>query len=99
MIFFRRTFGAVRSKKWRQIRREHLRKHPLCEVCGGNKKCQVHHIIPFWKDNSLELEPTNLITLCNRRWRRCHFIWGHFYNYRKSNPDIRENARDWQSRL
>ena len=91
--------GGRRSSQWRRVRNAYLKENPICAVCGGTEKCQVHHIQMFNDRPDLELDPENLITLCNKRWRRCHFIWGHKYNYRKINPDIVEDARKWRDKL
>lgn len=61
-----------RSPKWPAVRAEHLKDHPICEVCGATK-VEVHHIKPFHLRRDLELERSNLITLC----REHHFKVGH----------------------
>ena len=83
-------FFRLRSSKWRTVRRKFLAKMPICAVCFERdmSKLEVHHIIPFHLDPSLELVDSNLITLCNEKAMDCHLIWGHFQNYRKINPDI-----------
>jgi hypothetical protein len=37
----------------------------------------------------LELEPSNLITLCDKY---CHFVFGHLMNYKSWNKNIIEDA-------
>ena len=61
--------------------------HPTCAACGSNKRLQVHHIQPFHLYPELELEPTNLITLC-MDISECHLLLGHGDNFRMFNPDI-----------
>lgn len=56
------------SKRWRNLRRMHLTKNPLCDDCY-NKGCiqiaeQVHHIVERKVDPSRALDPTNLQSLC-----------------------------------
>ena len=56
--------GVMRSDQWPKVRKTHLASHPTCELCGGEKKLEVHHMRPFHLHPELELEPSNLITLC-----------------------------------
>ena len=83
-------FFRLRSSKWPKVRKKFLAKMPICAVCFERdmSKLEVHHIIPFSLDPSLELVDSNLITLCNEKGMDCHLIWGHFQNFRKINPDI-----------
>lgn len=92
---------ALRSSKWPTVRKNHLKKFPCCAVCGGIKKVEVHHIIPFNQDPSLELEPTNLISLCEAKsfGLVCHLLVGHCGNYKKINPNVSEDAKIWNHKL
>ena len=62
-FFPNKTFGAKRSPYSKAVEKIHLKKHPLCEICGKRTN-QVHRIRPFHLYPDDELEPTNLITLC-----------------------------------
>lgn len=95
------TIGSKRSSRWPAVRREHLKKFPTCAVCGGSKKLEVHHIKPFYMDSSLELEPTNLITLCESKSFGvvCHLFFGHLGNYKNVNNNIAEDAKFWSEKL
>src|SRR5271166_1802855 len=53
-----------RSPKWPAVRAAHLAIEPACAFCGHTKDLQVHHILEFRVRPDLELEPSNLITLC-----------------------------------
>jgi len=79
--------GAKRSSKWRKVRKLFLVDHPRCIVCGGKKKLEVHHIVPFHVNMLLELDPKNLATLCERKkyGLNCHLLVGHRGNYRRHN--------------
>ena len=81
--------GARRSKDWRMVRAIHLGFNPTCEVCGGRKKIQVHHLKPFHMFPELELDPKNLVTLCTNKKKgiNCHLLVGHLGSFRKYNPD------------
>lgn len=93
-------FGASRSPAWPQVRLLHLVKHPVCEVCGGKKRVQVHHIKPFHLHPDLELDPTNLVTLCEG-WAvaNCHLLFGHLGDFRDDNPTVLKDARHWGRKI
>jgi len=94
--------GAKRSKDWRKVRRDHLKKNPLCVVCHGTKKLQVHHMIPFYIAPQLELEKSNLITLCTSRKPaalNCHLLIGHLGDFQSANPDCSSDAWAWHNKL
>lgn len=92
---------SKRSSKWPKVRNKFLETNPVCVLCGGNKHLNVHHVKPFNERPDLELEPTNLITLCEAKKKgvHCHLLFGHFGNYRKINPDVREDCKVWSKRL
>jgi len=90
MWFFNKKIrGAYRSSKWPKLRKQHIEKFPNCQACGSDKKPEVHHIIPVHLEPSKELDPDNLITLCDKY---CHFALGHFMNYQSWNVNIIEDA-------
>jgi len=93
--------GAKRSSEWPKVRVSHLQRHPKCCICGLKSKTQVHHVIPFHIAPDLELEPSNLMTLCeNKKWGiNCHLLIGHLGNYRKVNPSITADALFMQAKL
>lgn len=64
----------------------------MCQMCGGTEKLQVHHIHPFHLHPELELEQQNLITLCEKRGHDCHFVMGHFHDWRLFNPTVRSDS-------
>lgn len=87
---------AIRSPKWPSVRKKHLEKQPCCMACGSCKKPEVHHIVPVHLDQNRELDPSNLITLCDKY---CHFIFGHFMNYKSWNADVVEDAKWYLNEL
>lgn len=92
--------SEARSSKWPAIRKRHLELEPWCAICGSSKKLEVHHIVPFHVDRSRELDPKNLITLCESNPKFCcHRIFGHLNNYRSYNPDVRKDAAEWAEKL
>jgi 5-methylcytosine-specific restriction endonuclease McrA len=93
--------GAARSSKWSRVRFEHLVKNPFCSVCSGRAKLEVHHVRPFHQSPELELDPTNLITLCESKTNgiNCHLAFGHLGNYKSANPDVKSDALIWSKKI
>ena len=93
--------GAKRSSLWSKVRVAFLKNNPTCAVCGGKEKLEVHHIVPFHKDPSLELDLNNLITLCEskKKGSNCHLLFGHLGNYQKVNKDVVKDAKIWNEKL
>jgi hypothetical protein len=90
-----------RSPEWPKVRAEHLRTHLACESCGQKDHLQVHHVLPFHVEPKMELDPSNLITLCTDGPcnLNCHFVWGHLGNTKCNNPNVREDAAFFRKRL
>ena len=91
----RTPFGNPRAGAWPRIRREHLAKHPTCIVCGGTKLLEVHHIRPFHLHPELELDPLNLVTLCEdtKGGMTCHLAIGHLGSFRSYNVNVERDAQ------
>ena len=92
-------FGAnaeQRSPQWNKVRNQHLKEQSTCQVCGSNEDLSVHHIIPFHVDKSKELVPSNLITLCEHN--KCHFIFGHLFNWSAYNPNVLIDAQIYKDK-
>lgn len=83
---------VLRSPRWPAVRAAHLALHPFCAACGGTEHLQVHHKKPVHLFPQLELEPDNLITLCEGPGRGCHFIFGHLYSWFAFNPSVELDA-------
>lgn len=95
--------GQKRSKHWRKAKKEYYSKHGRkCSFCGTTKKVELHHILPFHLFPDLELDEKNLIPLCDGGgkygMRSCHFF-AHLGDWKKFNPNIREDCDVWASRL
>lgn len=82
----------ARSSKWGPVRRAHLEEHATCAACGSLELPECHHVQPFHLHPALELDPKNLITLCERKSHNCHLVFGHLGNFQSWNPDVREDA-------
>jgi len=89
-----RQNGHERSPQWQRVRREHLLREPACVACGRKGRgLQVHHIKPFHLHPRLELDPRNLITLCEGRGRDHHLLLGHLSSWESYNEHVRDDAR------
>jgi 5-methylcytosine-specific restriction enzyme A len=93
--------GPLRSSRWAKVRKEHLEANPKCIVCEGTQQLNVHHIKPFHLHPELELDPNNLVTLCECASYGiiCHLLIGHLGNYKNINPNSVEDAKIWNIKL
>ena len=93
--------GQKRSGKWQRVKKAHKKKYPKCAICESTTKLQVHHIVPFNIAPDLELDPENLVTLCeNKKYGlNCHLTIGHLGNYRRTNANIVLDAYEWNYKL
>jgi 5-methylcytosine-specific restriction enzyme A len=82
---------SKRSSKWPSLRKSFLKTHPACAACGTNQKLEVHHIVPFSLDKTLELVESNLITLCDGP-NSCHLNTGHLGSWKTANPNVVKDA-------
>jgi len=87
----------TRNPDWPKLRRRFKKKHPECAVCGarsgGNNV--VHHIKPYQWHKELEMEESNLITLCKSH----HLTFGHLADYKSHNENVVEDAAIWRERI
>jgi 5-methylcytosine-specific restriction endonuclease McrA len=82
-------FGyKLRSSDWPTIRKEHVKKHPFCIACGTTRNIEVHHVKPYQIHPELELEPTNLVSLCKTH----HLVFGHLTDYHSWNENVVEDS-------
>lgn len=92
--------GAKRSPEWPKVRKAHLAKFPTCAMCGTKNKLEVHHIKPFHLHPELELEPSNLITLCESKVdANCHLLFGHLGNFKSLNATVIHDAKAWNEKI
>jgi 5-methylcytosine-specific restriction endonuclease McrA len=89
----------LRSRRWKGVRKSFLIAHPTCAACNSETKLQVHHIKPFHMHPELELEPTNLITLCETKGKKCHLNIGHLGNWKQENPNVINDAAIYKNSL
>lgn len=89
-----RAHGHERSPEWSRVAKEHRLREPACMACGyKGRKLQVHHIKPFHLHPHLELDPHNLITLCEARGRNHHLLLGHLSAWESYNEHIRDDVK------
>jgi 5-methylcytosine-specific restriction enzyme A len=84
-----------RSGRWPTVRKNWVKDNPICAVCGRKTDLQVHHIVPFNIDPSLELCRSNLITLCGRH----HLTFGHLGYWKSYNPNVFQDCNSWFSKF
>lgn len=96
LLFSTILYSGNRSSEWNKVRKQFIKTHNVCAVCGIQKDLQVHHIQPFHLYPELELDTKNLITLCiSKYWGfNCHLILGHAGNFRYENPWIKEDIEN-----
>lgn len=94
--FLKKIRYAVRSPKWTNVRKEHLKNHSVCAACGRDKKLEVHHIKPVHLFPDLELDPSNLITLCADP---CHIVFGHLMNFKSWNKDVITDTNNYLCKI
>lgn len=92
-----------RSPHWPKVREAFL-KGKRCAVCGGTEYLEAHHKKPFHLFGDLELVTDNLIPLCEKPGHDCHFVFGHFWDWKRYNPlvakmadEFSEKSRVWSS--
>lgn len=91
-----RTLGAERSSQWSSFKVQFAKTHPkVCAVCGTTKGLQLHHKTPFSRDKSRELDPTNVVWLCEQGEHSCHLIFGHLYSFFSYNLDLDNTIKEW----
>jgi len=90
---------GIRSPKWEGVRHAYAMLHPSCAACGGAKLIQIHHCRPFHLHPELELEFSNLITLCEDPERLCHHRIGHAWDWKAFNPYVRDDAAEQLERV
>ena len=93
--------GDKRSSKWETVRKNFLKTNSTCAVCGGREKLEVHHKQPFCDHPELELDPSNLMTLCESKSHgvTCHLFFGHLGNYRSINKDVDRDVQIWNDKI
>ncbi len=91
--------GHKRSSKWRKVRKKHIKVYNECIVCGSKKVLEVHHVEPFHINPARELDPTNLITLCDKRNMGCHFVFAHLKSWQSHNITILSDAQHWKNKI
>lgn len=65
------TFKRRRGSSFKSWRAEICRRYnDECAICGAREDLQLHHIIPYSVDPTLEFHENNGILLC----RRCHAL-------------------------
>ena len=94
------SVGLKRSEKWPEVERTFRESHSTCAACDSTV-VQVHHVLPFHfaillGRPDLELDPNNLITLCEKEKgeeaQDHHLLLGHLDDFQSYNKDVRASA-------
>lgn len=75
-----------RSPQWKTVRK-HFLEGKTCAACGTTDNLEAHHKKPFHVHPELELDPSNLIALCEKPGHCCHFRM-HDYNWQHWREDV-----------
>lgn len=84
-----------RSPMWLDFRKYIVGKNPACAACGGTKRPEVHHVVPFQFAPDLELVESNVIVLCRTKPYVCHLRIGHGGDFKAYNPAVRQQAEEF----
>jgi 5-methylcytosine-specific restriction endonuclease McrA len=84
-----------RSPQWPAVEKAFLKYNPTCAVCKTKSNLNVHHKQPFHLAPRLELDPSNLITLC----RPHHLLVGHLEDWKSYNVDVEKDAATWLEKI
>lgn len=76
-VFAFEDIQICRSSEWKKKRLDWIAKNSRCVCCLKRINLNVHHIKPFHLFPELELEDSNLITLCEGGPINCHYLAGH----------------------
>jgi hypothetical protein len=97
-----RTIGRGRSPKWPAVERAFRKLHSQCVCCivKSITHIQIHHRFPFHYcvalgRPDLELDPRNLITLCegpSHTSPNHHELVGHLADWKSSDLEVAEDA-------
>jgi 5-methylcytosine-specific restriction enzyme A len=98
--------GVKRSPLWPDVEKRHRELQPNCVCCAAGTNMttpvQVHHIIPFHfvvllKRPELELDPRNLMTLCeaerHKQAPNHHLLIGHFEDWQSFNQTAEADSQ------
>lgn len=66
----KKSKSFLASKEWKTLRDRHLKKEPVCVICGSDDRLTVHHILYRRGFSEHQADPRNLATLC----KRCHYL-------------------------
>lgn len=83
--------GKTRDPGWPAFRK-HFLIGKRCAACGGVDFLELHHVLPFHDFPEKELDEGNVIPLCEKPSRNCHFVFGHALNWKGYVKTVRDDA-------
>lgn len=95
-----KTNGKARSPKWAAFRKKFLQ-GKVCNLCGGTKKLEAHHIQPFHLHPELELQTSNLLPLCEsgHDGANHHLLFGHLGDFKSINVKSVTDSKLWNGKI
>lgn len=85
-----------RSPSWPRLEKKYLLNNSKCAFCGATNNLHVHHKKPFHLYPELELDESNLITLC-MDVNECHLKIGHGNNFKLYFAQIDEALSEYRN--
>ena len=90
----------IQSSRWRKIRNQYLKEHPVCERCG-KLATEVHHIknLMMFRDDPLRMEmmafdEDNLQALCHDCHCQVHYEMGKNRNSKEHREEYHKERLD-----
>jgi hypothetical protein len=89
----------TQTRAWRALAAQHLRIYPMCAACGSRSRVRPHHVVPVSVDPSRELDPLNLLSLCESYafGVNCHLFLGHGGQWSTYNPQAVRDAFEYRA--
>jgi 5-methylcytosine-specific restriction enzyme A len=87
-----------KSSEWSRLEKRFKSNFDECAACGKKRGLVVHHIKPVFLFPSLELDVSNLITLCTAE-ANCHLAWGHLGDFKSYNENVVADAAWYRKRV
>ncbi len=90
---------VARSPKWPALAKAWLENNPECAACGTTENVVPHHLKPVHLFPELELDESNLETLCESPSHNCHLLFGHCLLWAAWNPACTSDATRMRKRV
>ena len=97
--FLKEKLGGIkRSSDWPKFKKEYEVTHPKrCALCNTDKQVELHHIFPVSLFPEKELDPENVVWLCEKFSH--HLFCGHLGSYRSYNKNVILDCKIWRNKI